>query len=94
MLVTLAAGLLIGRYWQNPAVQQVFGAMMPAASGLVLGTALRLIKTLPRRAGTIAVLGLTFSFMALLHWPLWLVLLICIPLSLILSPSGQPARVG
>jgi hypothetical protein len=36
----------------------------------------RIIKTLPRRAGAVAVLGLTFSLMGLLHWPLWLVLLL------------------
>ncbi|GAB0117955.1 chromate transporter [Acidisoma sp. 7E03] len=94
MLVTLAAGLLIGRYWQNPAVQQVFGAVMPAASGLVLGTALRLTKSLPRRLGPFAVLALTFGLMALLHWPLWLVLLLCIPFSFLVSQEKRPRRVA
>jgi chromate transporter len=80
-IVTVIAGLLIQRYWGNPQVQQVFGAVMPAASGLMLGTALRLIKGVPKIVGAFVVLAVTFFLMAVLKWPLWVVLLICIPLS-------------
>jgi chromate transporter len=82
---TIIAGLLIQRYWSNPQVQQVFGAVMPVASGLMLGTALRLTKGIPRYIGAFGVLAVTFVLMAFVKLPLWLVLLICIPLSMAVS---------
>lgn len=84
-ITTIIAGLLIERYWHNPDVQQVFGAVMPTASGLMLGTALRLIKGVPRYIGAFLALGITFALMAFTGLPLWLVLLICIPISLTTS---------
>jgi chromate transporter len=81
-ITTIIAGLLIQKYWYNPAVQQIFGAVMPTASGLMLGTALRLIKGVPRYLGAFLALGITFILMAFTGLPLWLVLLICIPISL------------
>jgi chromate transporter len=81
-ITTIIAGLLIQRYWSNPHVQQVFGAVMPTASGLMLGTALRLTKGVPRHLGAFLVLAVTFFLMAILQWPLWLALLVCIPLSI------------
>jgi chromate transporter len=90
-IVTILAGLLIERYWNNPQVQQIFGAVMPAASGLMLGTALRLTKGVPKYLGAFGVLAITFILMAFVKWPLWLVLLICIPVSLAVS-FGQKAR--
>ncbi len=81
-ITTIIAGLLIQRYWTNPTVQQVFGAVMPTASGLMLGTALRLIKGVPKYIGAFCILAITFGLMAFAKLPLWLALLICIPLSI------------
>jgi chromate transporter len=84
-VTTIIAGLLIQRYWSNPQVQQVFGAVMPVASGLMLGTALRLVKGVPRQLGAFGVLAVVFVLMAFVKWPLWLVLAICLPLSMAAS---------
>ncbi len=92
MITTVIAGVLIQHYWSNPQVQQVFGAVMPAASGLMLGTAMRLVKGVPRQVGAFGVLALVFMLMAFVKWPLWLVLLLCLPLSVMIS-FGYARRV-
>jgi chromate transporter len=80
-ITTLIAGLLIRRYWHNPAVQQVFGAVMPVASGLMLGTALRLTRGMPRMLSAWIMLAVTFVLMDVAKLPLWAVILIALPLS-------------
>lgn len=90
-LVTVLAGFAYTRWWQQPLVQQVFGAVMPIAAGLMLGTALRLLKGMPRNRHTLSIFMVTFALTGLLLMPLWIVLLLVIPLSLGLSllvPQG------
>ncbi len=84
-ITTIIAGLLIQRYWTNPAVQQVFGAVMPVASGLMLGTALRLTRGMPRVASAWIMLAVTFVLMDVAKLPLFAVVLIALPLSLAAS---------
>jgi chromate transporter len=88
-VTTIIAGLLIQRYWHNPTVQQVFGAVMPVASGLMLGTALRLTQGMPRRLTAWIMLTITFLLMDALRLPLLAVILICLPLSLAGSFWGR-----
>ena len=83
-IITVLAGFAYARWWGNDAVQQVFGAIMPIATGLMLGTTLRLLKAMPRNLANYCAVGMTFSLMGLLILPLWSVLLICIPLSIVL----------
>jgi chromate transporter len=85
MITTVIAGLLIQHYWSNPQVQQVVGAVMPVASGLMLGTVMRLMKGVPRHLGAFGVLAVVFILMAFVKWPLLLVLLLCLPLSVMIS---------
>ncbi|MEB0092582.1 chromate transporter [Pseudomonas sp. CCI1.2] len=91
-IVTILAGFAYTKWWHVYAVQQVFGAVMPIATGLMLGTTLRLLQGMPRNIHTLSVFVITFVFTGLLVLPLWTVLLICIPLSLALSyltPDGR-----
>lgn len=88
-IITVLAGLAYARWWHHPAVQQVFGAIMPIASGLMLGTTLRMLRSLPRTWAQYSALALTFALMGFLALPLWSVLLICIPCSLGLNFIGS-----
>ncbi len=84
-ITTIIAGLLIRRYWADPAVQQIFGAVMPVASGLMLGTTLRLTKGMPAYLSAWIMLAVTFTLMDVAKLPLWAVILIALPLSLAAS---------
>ncbi len=57
---------------------------MPIATGLMLGTTLRLLKAMPRNLANGCAFAVTFVLMGVLVLPLWSVLLICIPLSIAL----------
>jgi len=83
--ITILAGFAYTQWWHLYAVQQVFGAVMPIAIGLMLGTTLHLVKAMPRTVHTTTAFVVTFVLSGLLVLPLWMVLLICIPLSLVLS---------
>ncbi|MDP1238466.1 hypothetical protein Q6335_26765, partial [Klebsiella pneumoniae] len=72
-------------WWSHDVVQQIFGAVMPIATGLMLGTTLRLLKAMPSTVANCSAFLLTFVLMAVLVLPLWMVLLVCIPSSLALS---------
>lgn len=95
-IVTILAGFAYTKWWSVYAAQQVFGAVMPIATGLMLGTTLRLLKAMPRNIHTLSVFVITFVLTGLLVLPLWMVLLICIPLSLALSflTLGVRAKPG
>lgn len=78
-------------------MQQVFGAVVPVAAGLTLGTALRLGAGLPWTWHSLAVVASTFAAMALLAWPLWVVLLLIAPASVALvwqRSCGEAGRSG
>ncbi|MCU1741310.1 MULTISPECIES: chromate transporter [unclassified Pseudomonas] len=83
-IITVLAGFAYARWWSNDTVQQVFGAIMPIATGLMLGTTLRLLKAMPRNLANGCAFAVTFVLMGVLVLPLWSVLLICIPLSIAL----------
>ena len=82
---TVFAGLALQRWWDVPAVRQIFGAIMPVASGLMLGTALRLVKGVPKQAGALLVLVVTFVLMAICKLQLWIVVLVCLALAVLVS---------
>ncbi|MGF6093633.1 chromate transporter [Pseudomonas sp. 18175] len=84
-LITVLAGFAYAKWWSHTVVQQVFGAVMPIATGLMLGTTLRLLKAMPRTVANYSAFVLTFVLMAVWVLPLWIVLLVCIPCSLALS---------
>lgn len=96
-VVTVTLGLLYARWSGSALVQQVFGAVVPVAAGLTLGTALRLGAALPRTWHSLAVVASTFAAMALLAWPLWVVLLLIAPASVVFARQrfcGEAGRSG
>ncbi|MGY1921208.1 chromate transporter [Pseudomonas tolaasii] len=84
-IITVLAGFAYAKWWSHEVVQQIFGAVMPIATGLMLGTTLRLLKAMPGTLANYSAFVLTFVLMAVLVLPLWMVLLISIPSSLALS---------
>ena len=93
-VVTITLGLLHAHWSASASVQQVFGAVVPLAAGLTLGTALRLGASLPRNLQTLAVVSFTFAAMGLLAWPLWIVLLLAAPASVALAWVRSRGGVG
>lgn len=82
-LITVSAGLAYASWWQHQTVQHVFGAISPIATGLMLGTALRLLKAMPPATANYTVFVLTFILMGVLVVPLWTVLLISMTVSMV-----------
>ncbi|MEZ2875132.1 chromate transporter [Pseudomonas lundensis] len=82
-LITVSAGLAYASWWQHQTVQHVFSAISPIATGLMLGTALRLLKAMPPTTANYTVFVLTFILMGVLVVPLWTVLLISMTVSMV-----------
>jgi len=85
MAIVLALGTVYGRYNGLPAVHAAFDAVAAAATALVLATALKIAAPLRTRWLDIAVAVATFAGIALLRWPLPLVLVIVAPLSILIA---------
>lgn len=90
-LITVLAGLAYATGWQHPMVQHVFGIVMPIATGLMLGAALRLLAAMPRTVVNASAFVLTFVLMGLLALPLGYVLLVSISASVMLRFVEQKA---
>lgn len=84
MTIVLALGAVYGRYSELPAVHAAFDALAAAATALVLATALKIAAPLRTRWLDIAVAVVTFAGIAVVRWPLPLVLVIVAPLSILL----------
>ncbi len=80
-ILTIGAGFAIDRWWSVPQVQHTFGAIMPVASGLMVGSALRLIKGMQITWWSVSVLIATFVLMALLGLSLWIVIATTAPVA-------------
>jgi chromate transporter len=79
--ITIALGALYQRYGHVPTVEHVFTGVTAAASGLLLGTAGKLARPLLKQPAALLFLLLAFVGIALLRWPLILVLLGLAPFS-------------
>jgi chromate transporter len=80
-VLTLAA--LYTRFGRAPGIDALLRGVGAAAAGLVIATAVRMASTLPRGPRALGFLVLTFAAIALLRWPLLLVLLGLAPLSVL-----------
>jgi chromate transporter len=93
-ILTIGAGFAITRWWSIPQVQHTFDAIMPVASGLMVGAAAKLIKGMRISWWSITVLAATFILMALVGLSLWLVILITAPSAVALSMLDTRRRAG
>jgi len=85
MTIVLALGVVYGRYGGLPAVHAAFDGLAAAATALVLATALKIAAPLRSRPLGIAIAVVTFAGVAVLRWPLPLVLVIAAPLSILIA---------
>lgn len=85
MAIIIALALLYERYGGHPTVRQAFGGLAAAASALVLATALKIAAPLRARPLGIGVAVVTLAAIALLRWPLPLVLAVMAPVSIALT---------
>ncbi|GAA4384634.1 chromate transporter [Tsukamurella soli] len=93
-VLTIAAGFAIDRWWRIPQVQQTFGAIMPVASGLMVGSAAKLLKGMRIAWWTVTVLVATFVLMAVLGLSLWLVILLTAPTAVGLALLDSHRQAG
>ncbi len=85
MTIVIALGAVYGRYGGLPAVHAAFDALAAAATALVLATALKIAAPLRTRWLDIAIAVVTFAGIAIVRWPLPLVLVIVAPLSILIA---------
>jgi chromate transporter len=85
MTIVIALGTIYARYGNLPAVHATFDGLAAAATALILATALRIAAPLRSNPLGIAVAAATFAAIALLRWPLPLVLVIVVPVSTLLA---------
>lgn len=83
--IILIAGTLYERYGGLPAVHRTLGGLAVAASGLILGTALKIAGPSLRRPATLAIVVLAFVLLAVLHFSLPAAIAIALPVSLLVA---------
>lgn len=84
-LIAVGLGMLYARYGHLSLVRHAFTGVTAAASGLILGTAGKLVQPLLRRPVAVCFGLATFVAIALLRLPLLYVLLALAPFSVIAS---------
>lgn len=85
MTIVLALGVVYARYSELPAVHAAFDGLAAAATALVLATALKIAAPLRTRWLDIAIAVVTFIGVAVMRWPLPLVLVVVAPLSILIA---------
>jgi chromate transporter len=85
MAIVLALGAVHARYGGLPAVHAALDALAAAATALVLATALKIAAPLRTQPLDIAFAVATFAGIAIVRWPLPLVLAIVAPLSILVG---------
>ncbi|WP_250516315.1 chromate transporter [Caballeronia sp. INDeC2] len=90
-IITIGIGYAYARWGHAAITAHLFAGLMPAATGLVIATVLKLVTSLPRGAASIALVAATFIGMAMMKLPLLLVLAVLGPLGTIamLRRSGK-----
>ncbi len=85
MVVVIALGLVYARVDQIPSVQHAFVGLSAAAAALVLATACRIAAPLHARPVGVGVAVATFVGVAVLRFPLVLVIAVLAPVSVLLA---------
>jgi chromate transporter len=79
-IITIGVGYAYARWGHAPITAHLFAGLMPAATGLVIATVLKLVTSLPRGASSIVLVGATFIAIAIMKIPLLIVLAVLGPL--------------
>jgi chromate transporter len=83
--IVMLLGAAYGRYGGLPLARHALVGLAAAASGLVLGTALKIATPIFSRRVNIALAALVFALVMLLHLSLLLTMLAVLPVSLFLA---------
>lgn len=90
-LIVTTIGLLYGLNSDHPLANHVLGGVSAAAAALLATVTWNLGERTLKKRKSLALLVLTFVLMSIVKWPLFIVLLIVLPLALfIYRPSKQP----
>ncbi|BAN27301.1 chromate transporter [Caballeronia insecticola] len=82
-IITIGIGYAYARWGHAAITAHLFAGLMPAATGLVIATVLKLVTSLPRGAASILLVAATFIAIAVMKLPLLLVLAVLGPLGTI-----------
>ncbi|SAK50890.1 chromate transporter [Caballeronia temeraria] len=82
-IITIGVGYAYARWGHAPITAHLFAGLMPAATGLVIATVLKLVTSLPRGAASIVLVAATFIAVAIMKIPLLIVLAVLGPLGTI-----------
>ena len=84
MILIIAVGALYAHYGELPALRRMLTGVAAAAAGLMLATVAKMARPLFKNRAVVAPLIalLTFVAIGILHWPLPLVLLVIVPVSI------------
>jgi len=82
-IITIGIGYAYARWGHAPVTAHLFAGLMPAATGLVIATVLKLVTSLPRGVASIVLVAATFISIALMKIPLLIVLAVLGPLGTI-----------
>jgi len=93
--VMLAAGMLYERYGDVEIARRVLSGIAPAAAGLLIATAAKMAAPMFRSFGPAPLVVLATAFaIGVMRWPLLLVLIVIIPISIgiawVMRPRIQP----
>jgi chromate transporter len=77
------------RFAGIPEVNAGLTGAAAAAAGLVLGTALKMIRNIKLALVAWLIIGLALAAMTVLGWPLVLVVLVLAPLAILLTALGR-----
>jgi chromate transporter len=83
MTIVILLGMVYGRFGGLPAVHAAFDGLAAAATALVLATAIKIAAPLRTRPLGLGIAVVTFTGIAVVRWPLPLVLAIVAPLSIL-----------
>src|SRR5215831_11985803 len=84
MILIIAVGALYAHYGDLPALRRMLTRIAAAAAGLMLATVAKMARPLFKNRAVIApvIAVATFGAIGILHWPLPLVLLVIVPVSI------------
>lgn len=84
--VMLAAGMLYESYGDVDAVRRVLRGIVPAAAGLIIATMTKMAAPMFRSVNTAPLVFVATAFaIGVMRWPLVLVLIVMVPLSIVLA---------
>jgi chromate transporter len=83
--VVISLGAVYLRWRGEPVVAHAFAGLSAAASGLVLSTGVRIASPIRNRPRAIAVTAATVAALVLLRLPLFVVLIVLVPISIALN---------